>query len=897
MNNMRYLIVLCVLTAPGYAQTNLLTNGDFEKGDVGAAPASWVKWTRNPSIFTIAEGGRNSAKCASVTLIQSSACSFVLADQWTHPVIKTGQRYRANCYVRADKPVRVSLWLYGGAKSVDLQARTDVIASQNWRLVSAEIQIPKLDAIEAPYVRFALAMDQLSGANVRVDDASLVLLPDDAPVSDTVNLINNPHFERGKVGATPTDWRWWQRNPSTFAITFEGRTGQGAKLKLVKNAQCGFLLADQYIEAQLAEGDHVRARAYVRADKPTPITLRLYGGTTRVGDTAGVELVGRTDITANDKWQPLTASFDVPALNSAPSFVRFTLAVSNENVDIYLDDVDVVNVRGLGAAKKGLPGTVFIADRYHTGAGLPLRMEGKPVGASDSLFVTLPEDFKPDAIPMATLWLDLDDIDAPSETGIYINGQGPIRATSKMCGEGAGFSGSIIFDPAYLKSGRNDIKFVFESNLNNTTGGFAILDAKLMIVRSGPALPPKRFRTVGMPTNINIPGIGNIIANNVINQSIRVTLPNDKQFGWKDTLIRKGDGKGGYVSHPAQTLMLGATKGKYIMPFGIHEMDNGEIIIGASWNEGTMEIPVISISKDGGKTFSDWQTVPNTFDRPMMFTYAGKGELFFATRGFHHYSHDYGRTWPDKLPVTASPNGGMFWAEGNMLVDLGPDGSAKRIAATGGNLGGKPIFQEAFFNYLRWSDDGGKTWNNQTRPAEWIYQDTFEGKTYERSVSEGGLVRADNGDIVIALRTDIPRSFLSQPHNDSLEGIAISISKDEGKTWSPLNTLYDAGRHHCCLAKRPNGDLVMTYVVRTNIKNGKFANQRRGMEALVSKDHGKTWNLDEVYILDEFKYINPNQWFDGKAGHVAVAALKDGSIISIYGNYLAKSAVLVRWKP
>ena len=147
------------------------------------------------------------------------------------------------------------------------------------------------------------------------------------------------------------------------------------------------------------------------------------------------------------------------------------------------------------------------------------------------------------------------------------------------------------------------------------------------------------------------------------------------------------------------------------------------------------------------------------------------------------------------------------------------------------------------------------------------------------------------------MRSDIPRSFLSQPHNDSLEGIAISISKDEGKTWSPLNTLYDAGRHHCCLAKRPNGDLVMTYVVRTNIKNGKFANQRRGMEALVSKDHGKTWNLDEVYILDEFKYINPNQWFDGKAGHVAVAALKDGSIISIYGNYLAKSAVLVRWKP
>jgi len=65
-------------------------------------------------------------------LIQTSACPFVLADQWTHPAIKTGQRYRASCYVRADKPVRVSLWLYGGAKGVDLKARTDVIASSSW---------------------------------------------------------------------------------------------------------------------------------------------------------------------------------------------------------------------------------------------------------------------------------------------------------------------------------------------------------------------------------------------------------------------------------------------------------------------------------------------------------------------------------------------------------------------------------------------------------------------------------------------------------------------------------------------------------------------------------------------------------------------------------------------
>jgi len=249
------------------------------------------------------------------------------------------------------------------------------------------------------------------------------------------------------------------------------------------------------------------------------------------------------------------------------------------------------------------------------------------------------------------------------------------------------------------------------------------------------------------------------------------------------------------------------------------------------------------------------------------------------------------------LPIGGAGNGGQFWAEGNMLVDFNADGTAKRIAATGGNLGGKPIFQAAFFNFIRWSEDGGRTWINQSRPPEWIYQITHNGKTHERSASEGGLVRANNGDIVIALRTDIPPHYLDKPHNDSLEGIAVSISKDEGKTWSPLNHLYDAGRHHCCLAKLPNGDLVMTYVVRINMKDGKLADQRRGMEAIISKDNGKSWDLDRVYILDEFKYLNPAQWYDGKSGHVAVCTLKDGSILSIYGNYLAKSAVLVRWKP
>ena len=892
-------VILALATTASAESQNLLKNPDFEQGELGQSPPDWVKWDRNPSTFVIAEEGHESSRSAAIRLVPNADCAFVLADQLKYHPIAAGERYRARCDVRADRPVRVTLWLYGGTENVTLKARTDVIASQAWREVSAEFEVPKLSAATKPYLRFALAIDQRDAPTVYIDNAQLVRLDTDAPVSDLVNLVANPRFEKGDQGAAPPGWVWWQRNPSTFVISSGGRgDGKCAKMNLVKNEACGFLLADQYVETPLARGDHLRARAYVRAEKPTGVTLYLYAGTQTRGDSPGINLTGRGDLAADATWKPIIAEVDVPALTSGGgTYVRFALGLSHEKVDVYLDDVEVVNVRGGGAPRGGEPNLVFAADRYCSGAGLPLQVQGKPVGASGSVAFKLPDDIDAAAVPYAALWLDVDDIDAPAEAGIYVNGEGPARATGKLIGEGAGFSGFVPFDPSSLRAGSNEVKFVFEDNLGGTTAGFAVLDAKLTVVRPGPALPRKRVRSDGRLTDIKIPGIGAIVADNVISEAITIDLPRGDEYGWRDNTIRKGDGRGGWKEHRVQTRMFGATKGKYIMPFGIHEMDNGEIIIGASWNDGQMELPVISISSDAGKTFSDWRTVPDTFDRPMMFTYLGKGDLLFSTRGFHHYSHDYGRTWPQKRPVQAAMNGGMFWAEGNMLVDIAADGRAERVAATGGNLGGKALFQGASLDFFRWSYDGGKTWRDESRPAEWIYEVTQDGKTHERSVSEGGLVRADNGDIVAALRTDLPPRYLGQPHNDSLEGTAVSISEDDGKTWSPLKTLYDAGRHHACLVKRPNGDLVITYVVRVNVQEGKFANQRRGMEALVSTDHGKTWNLDEVYILDEFKHLDPNQWFNGECGHVAAAALQDGSILSIYGNYLAKAAVLVRWTP
>jgi hypothetical protein len=199
---------------------------------------------------------------------------------------------------------------------------------------------------------------------------------------------------------------------------------------------------------------------------------------------------------------------------------------------------------------------------------------------------------------------------------------------------------------------------------------------------------------------------------------------------------------------------------------------------------------------------------------------------------------------------------------------------------------------------FRRSRDGGRTWADEVAPPQWKFDAEYNGKTWQRGVSEGAIARAANGDLVAALRTDMPPRYFDGPHDDSLEGTAVSISRDDGKTWSPMQFLFDAGRHHANLQRLPGGDLVMTLVVRDDIRDGKLASHRRGCDALVSRDNGLSWGLDRRYELDVFDYSRPDgYWVDGQCGHVGAVTLDDGSVISAYGNYRLGAAVLVKWKP
>jgi hypothetical protein len=280
----------------------------------------------------------------------------------------------------------------------------------------------------------------------------------------------------------------------------------------------------------------------------------------------------------------------------------------------------------------------------------------------------------------------------------------------------------------------------------------------------------------------------------------------------------------------------------------------------------------------------------------------GKGRLTYKSgwiKGRRYFSNDYGRTWEEPIVDPPVSNGAGIGGEGNPLVERGEDGKI-HIAEIGYNLGGpdrKYDVRKPEHGFFRWSHDGGRTWTDEVNPKNWYWDDSHNGKTWTRGISEGSVVRAKNGWLVASLRTGIPARGVDGPHTDQLEGTGISISKDNGKTWSKINFLYKTGRMHGHLLRMPNDDLVLTVTVRADVEQGMLLSYRRGFEAIVSRDNGVTWDLDRKYILDEWEFYTALTPGAGQAGHLCSALLDNGSILSIHNNYLTMGITLVRWKP
>lgn len=179
---------------------------------------------------------------------------------------------------------------------------------------------------------------------------------------------------------------------------------------------------------------------------------------------------------------------------------------------------------------------------------------------------------------------------------------------------------------------------------------------------------------------------------------------------FKPHWIRQGDGHGGWTLLPAQIRYVEYGDGKVpyynikgdgTMIFGVAQMDNGEVIAIGTWDSGEIvknpilssAKPIVAFSRDGGNSWSDFKLIENGNGRPMMLTYLGRGNLTFQTDLvrpiMQYFSHDYGRTWPERQQLQLSSFGTTFETEGAALVDRNAHGVATRIAETAGYTKGE----------------------------------------------------------------------------------------------------------------------------------------------------------------------------------------------------------------
>lgn len=305
-------------------------------------------------------------------------------------------------------------------------------------------------------------------------------------------------------------------------------------------------------------------------------------------------------------------------------------------------------------------------------------------------------------------------------------------------------------------------------------------------------------------------------------------------------------------------------------------------------------------SDDHGKTWSprQWMSVDNA-GRPsgvgLGLTRLGDGNLVAFLEDLKRLwsSSDYGKTWKANA---ATESGSERYAWDPLLVVRGAKGQVERVAQgcwtpTGVPWGSPDApYSQAYF---RTSSDAGLTWSDAAKVPQWL------------GVNEVHLIIAGNGDWLAACRTDYPQRF-ARLQFDHYGGLAVSISKDQGKTWSDLKWLYEWGRHHPSLVLLPNKDILMTYVVRLGYPNNAQGFPQFGVEAILSRDNGQTWDFDHRYVLATWSGTlkDERSWFCSVQS-TSTVLLPDGTLLTAFGTGFRNNAdatrcgmdvALARWR-
>lgn len=296
-------------------------------------------------------------------------------------------------------------------------------------------------------------------------------------------------------------------------------------------------------------------------------------------------------------------------------------------------------------------------------------------------------------------------------------------------------------------------------------------------------------------------------------------------------------------------------------------------------------------SDDHGKTWSQrqWLSVdaagqPNGIGLGLTRLSRGKLLAFPEDLKTLWSSLDYGHTWKGSA-LKASSAESYAWDP--LLVVRVAKGRVERVAQgcwapTGVPWGSSDApYSQAYF---RTSPDEGQTWSEAAKVPQWL------------GVNEVHLIIAGNGNWVAACRTDYPQRF-ARHQFDHYGGLAISISKDQGKNWSDPKRLYEWGRHHPSMVLLPNKNILMTYVVRLGYPNNAQGFPQFGVEGMLSRDNGQTWDFNHRYVLATWtgNLKDERSWFCSVQS-TSTVLLPDGTLLTAFGTGFNNDAGATRCK-
>ena len=338
----------------------------------------------------------------------------------------------------------------------------------------------------------------------------------------------------------------------------------------------------------------------------------------------------------------------------------------------------------------------------------------------------------------------------------------------------------------------------------------------------------------------------------------------------------------------------------------IAKQDDGTICVVASGLRADHVCPwgrtVIFKSRDNGQTWSSPEVINNTAldDRDAGIISLGGQRLAVTwftsnTYALYDYILDYMQlrnedgTWKNKEvgAVIDTWTAEMIARESGSFIRVSEDGYywGETRRAPVNTPHGFIVLKDKSWLYFgktwEYGEEGKRLYQNENLPIRAV-RSTDEGRTWEvlgdvplpEDVSNGmcfepHVIELTNGDLLGAVR--VHKGF----------NVHLTRSSDGGRTWSTLEDIGVAGSPPHLL-RHSSGAIVCVYGYRA---------PGYGQRCMISYDEGKTWDKNLI-IRDDGPH--------GDLGYPASAELPDGSILTIYYQFLAgqdKASILwSRWQ-